>query len=128
MKKMYDKKIKDLQDANKKSIEQLLQEFKINLDKVQKEYVDSQNQAIKRKVKYEKKLSILDVEHETEFEENKYKHDQAEKQMRIKQNQLTQIQQVEDRAKEHARKEKEQEEREMEDAKKNQKETKNRLE
>ena len=34
MKKMYDKKIKDLQDQNKKSIEQLLAEFKINLDKV----------------------------------------------------------------------------------------------
>ena len=34
MKKMYDKKIKDLQQENKVSIEKLLAEFKINLEKV----------------------------------------------------------------------------------------------
>lgn len=53
MKKFYENKITELKRQNKESIEKLLAEFRINLNKVQEEYEESKRTAKNTKVHYE---------------------------------------------------------------------------
>ena len=74
MQKAYEARIEDIKKQNKESIEKLLQEFRLNLMKVQQEYEESKRTSKELKSEYEEKLRGLEVEHDYEIENAKTIH------------------------------------------------------
>ena len=57
MKNFYEEKLDEMRRQNEEAIQKLLEEFKINLMKVQEEYEDSKRTASDLKMIYEEKLT-----------------------------------------------------------------------
>jgi hypothetical protein len=74
LKQAYEKRIAEIKAANEKAIRKLVDEFKINLLKVQEEMKESQHSTQHLKVNYEKKLVKQDEEHEYEVIDNFENH------------------------------------------------------
>jgi len=68
MVKYYEQKIKDRSAEHKAQIDKLLQEFRINLNKVQDEYEECKRTAKSLKGYYDSKLTNLENEHEDEID------------------------------------------------------------
>ena len=68
---VFENEIKLLQRQNEEAIDKLLNEFKLNLGKVQDEYEDQKKTADGLKTQYEEKLTQQEDEHEAEISELK---------------------------------------------------------
>ena len=64
LKQAYEKRIADIKMSNEKAIRKLVEEFKINLMKVQEEMKESQAVSQHLKIFYQKKLDKHETEHE----------------------------------------------------------------
>ena len=67
MKQRYEKQIKQIKTENEKAINKLVEEFAINLNKVQEEYEESKAVAKDLENYYEQKLRKQEDEHEIQI-------------------------------------------------------------
>lgn len=73
-KQSYENKIADIKLSNEKAIRRLVDEFKVNLMKVQEEMKESQQVSAHLKHFYSKKLEKHEAEHEFEIVDNRERH------------------------------------------------------
>lgn len=69
--------------SNEKAIRKLVEEFKINLMKVQEEMKESQAVSQHLKIFYQKKLDKHETEHEYEIVDNRERHKNLKEQLEI---------------------------------------------
>lgn len=74
LKQAYEKRIADIKLSNEKAIRKLVDEFKVNLMKVQEEMKESQQVSQHLKIFYAKKLDKHEAEHEFEIVDNRERH------------------------------------------------------
>ena len=117
MKKFYENKIADLKKQNRDRIQTLLQEFKVNLNKVQDEYEETQRTGTNLRIYYEDKLKKLELEQEEEIAMLKLNHIDKKAELEQKWKELEITQENEKKIKDEFERKKNEEKKEMLEAK-----------
>lgn len=117
MKKFYENKIADLKRQNRERIQTLLQEFKVNLNKVQDEYEETQRTGTNLRIYYEDKLKKLELEQEDEIAMLKLNHIDKKAELELKWKELEITQENEKKIKDEFERKKNEEKKEMMEAK-----------
>ena len=128
MEKFYNEKINKIKAQNKESINNLLKEFKVNLNKVQEEYDESKKTSKDLKFNYKERLVILEGEHSQEIDDYQVQHIDQKYALQKKFQQYTEKQKTVKKDKERNEKLKKEAEDEMLKAKADKKDKKSKLE
>jgi hypothetical protein len=92
LKQAYDKRISDIKLQNEKAIRKLVDEFKLNLIKVQEEMKESQMVSAHLQIFYAKKLQKHENAHEYEIVDNKERHKNLQEELTLKWKELEAMQ------------------------------------
>jgi len=76
LKKAFEEKIKDIKLQNEKAIRKLVDEFKVNLLKVQDEMKESQQVSAQLQFFYQNKLAKHQEDHDNEIDDLKIRHEE----------------------------------------------------